>query len=362
MGIGHLVRSVAVAEAMAQTFDVVMAWGGEPVEGMAKPRGVEMVELGEWEAARGERQPNRFLELARAWKPELIVTEMYPFGRKSYDGEVRPVLEWARRRSGTVIAASLRDILIARKDRNEFEGRVCGLTQKYYHLVMVHGDERMVRLEETFSRAAELGCPVKYTGYVRRAVAGGESAGRGGQRIVVSNGGGKCASGHALLRASARAAALLRERLPHSFAIYTGPLAPEGLEEELRRLGAGARMEVARFTPDLCGAMKGAALSVSMGGYNTLLDVLAAGTRALVYPEVGNADNEQKVRAELLERMGAVKVLGDSDMEPARMAEAMAEAVERRAGRVEIDLDGAVGTVEILAGAVEERTAVAELG
>ncbi len=360
MGIGHLVRSVAIAEAMARSFDVLMAWGGEPVEGMAKPRGAEMVELGDW-SGEGTRRANRLLELARAWKPELIVTEMYPFGRKSFDGEVRPVLEWAKARTeAPVVAASVRDILIARRDQEEFERRVCAVTGKYYDVVLVHGDERYVRLERTFSRAGELGCEVRYTGYVRRERAARPVAERKPEpRIVVSNGGGKCAAGHDLLKAAVSAAGLLAQKLPHRFEVYTGPLAPAGLEESLRAMAGGGRVEVSRYTPELCEAMRGAALSISMGGYNTVLDVLAAQAPALIYPEVGNGDNEQKARAALLEEMGAVRVLGEADLAPARMAEAILKAVEKRPASVAIDLDGAAKTARLLEEMVGERAAVA---
>src|SRR5258708_36090120 len=102
-----------------------------------------------------------------SFAPDAVITELYPFGRKRFAFELIPLLERARRRKGrTAVVSSVRDVLVAKKDEGRHEARVCRIINKYYHLVLVHGDERLQRLDETFPRVGDLNCPVGYTGYV----------------------------------------------------------------------------------------------------------------------------------------------------------------------------------------------------
>ena len=59
-------------------------------------------------------------------------------------------------------------------------------------------------------------------------------------------------------------------------------------------------------------------LSVSMGGYNTTMNILASGVPALVWPFGQN--REQRLRAERLADLGALRVLEDEDLHPDRLA------------------------------------------
>ena len=60
---------------------------------------------------------------------------------------------------------------------------------------------------------------------------------------------------------------------------------PEAAYQRLETLAReSANVKFNRFTTDLAGLLKRAELSVSMAGYNTMMDVLASGVRAMVYP------------------------------------------------------------------------------
>jgi predicted glycosyltransferase len=111
---------------------------------------------------------------------------------------------------------------------------------------------------------------------------------------------------------------------------------------------------VERFRPDFPDLLRGAALSVSQAGYNTVLDILACGVRAVVVPYEGSGD-EQPLRARLLAERGLVRVVAADDLSPAQLARAMAEALTARGfpAKVRLDLDGARRSVEILAGLVD---------
>ncbi|MCF3642655.1 glycosyl transferase, partial [Rhizobium sp. TRM95111] len=131
--------------------------------------------------------------------------------------------------------------------------------------------------------------------------------------------------------------------------IVTGPNLPE---ETFRNLSAckPPHVEIERFRRDFPSLLRGARLSVSQAGYNTVCDVLRAGCRAVLVPFTTGGETEQATRAERLERLGLAAVLPEETMTGAGMAEAVAAMLS--AGPVPssgLDLDGAAKTAEILA-------------
>jgi predicted glycosyltransferase len=124
--------------------------------------------------------------------------------------------------------------------------------------------------------------------------------------------------------------------------VFTGPFLPERDFERLKS-AAWAGAAVARFTPDFLSYLAAADLSVSMAGYNTTMNLLAARVPALVWPFAQN--HEQRLRSERLEAMGALQLLRDADLEPSRLAALMSRLLERaERPTAGLDLDGARAT------------------
>jgi predicted glycosyltransferase len=80
-----------------------------------------------------------------------------------------------------------------------------------------------------------------------------------------------------------------------------------------------------------------------MAGYNTTMNLLAARVPALVWPFGQN--REQRLRAQRLQDMGVLRLLGDAELEPSRLADLM-EQMLMRSERPDpgIDLNGAEAT------------------
>lgn len=376
LGIGHLVRSSEIVREMSRDSHVLLICGGERPEGFRFPdhKNVEILQLpalktnpdfSNLHACDSSRSTEEIKTLRRSmlleafgrFKPDSIITELFPFGRKHFRFELLPLLEQAQRESGrTLVVSSVRDILVARKDQEEFEQRVCDLVNTYYDLVLVHGDKNFQTLEETFSRIGDLRCPVVYTGYVVRKSkppeAGAYRSRLGENRrrmIVVSNGSGQYLTGQMLLESVLRAVRLLRKRIPHEFHVFAGPLMPEeayrGLEELARE---SDNVKLSRFTPDLRTLLRRAEISISMAGYNTMMDVLGSGVSALVYPVTSNGDQEQIVRAESLARAGAIDVIGTEELAPEELARKLKRALRKKPAKLDLNFNGAGNTVRIL--------------
>ena len=87
--------------------------------------------------------------------------------------------------------------------------------------------------------------------------------------------------------------------------------------------GDGLIVEAAR--PDFPGLLRRARLSVSQAGYNTVMDVLAAGIPGVVLPYAGGLESEQTLRARRLEERGVLQVVDEKKLTP----EALASAIDR---------------------------------
>jgi predicted glycosyltransferase len=102
-------------------------------------------------------------------------------------------------------------------------------------------------------------------------------------------------------------------------------------------------VQVSRFSADFLSYLAAADLSVSMGGYNTTMNILASGVPALVWPFGQN--REQRLRAERLADLGALRLLEDEDLRPDRLAAIMDRWIHRpMRPAIKINLDGAANT------------------
>lgn len=368
LGIGHFFRSLEICRAL-NAHDVVLVSGGPPIDFGLPPHvsEVRLPELsmdaefrelrapggGDIEALKRERR-EQLLALFRREAPALFLVELYPFGRRAFRFEIDPVLEAIAGGdlSPCRVACSVRDILVEKPRAADREAWVVDVLNRHFGAVLVHTDPRLVRLEETFERLPELRIPVITTGFISRRPAPGDRArirdrrgvGEAEDLIVVSAGGGSV--GFPLIEAALRAVPLLPGGRPARMAVFTGPFMPTEEVARLVRL-AGGPVTLQRFSNDFPAELAAADLSVSMGGYNTTMNILAAEVPALVWPFAQN--REQRLRAGRLARLGALEIIEAGDLAPARLAAAMGRMLERRERpRVAIDLNGAAATARWL--------------
>lgn len=371
LGIGHLQRSLAICRALALRHPTSLILGGPATSvdtgslPLLQLPGLRMDEefsglipceegrsLEEVKAARQAM----LLDYFRRERPDLLLTELYPFGRKAFRFELAPLLDGISDGSlpRCLCCCSVRDILVEKVEgREKFEGWTTATLNSRFAGVLVHADPRVVTLDETFGRLAEINIPLHYTGYVTGDVSGdgGDESGSDGSRqrlrqqlalapaeqlIVASIGGGTV--GHALLTAACQAFPLIRQRHPARLQIFTGPYCPESELTELARLTTPG-ITVERYTGHFADWLAAADLSLSMAGYNTVMNLLQAGVPALVYPFTQN--REQAMRIERLAAKSALLALGEGDLAPERLAGLMLAQLRRERYRPAVDLDGA---------------------
>lgn len=374
LGMGHLVRSLALGEGLSQHFRVVMLNGGPLPEGIRTPREVEIIDLpalgfdsqmqlvGRAALSVQEAQSARrrmVLETFRELRPSVIVIELFPFGRKKFAFELLPLLEEAAKNTAArpVVACSLRDILVnQRRDQQHHDDRAARLCNRFFDVILVHADPAFARLEDTFQPRVPLQPPVRYTGFV---LPGSETPlpwKEARPQILVSAGGGLV--GEPLLRATIESFRAVRKTLDVSLKVVAGPFLPEPEWASLQALArAHEGVEIVRSLPDLAGEMSRSRVSISQCGYNTCLDILRARVPALVVPFGEGLENEQMNRARRLEQLGAVRVLPSKQMNPDRMAQEMLALFRFRPNVPNLDMQGAKNSAEVLSKLAQRRSA-----
>ncbi len=246
------------------------------------------------------------------------------------------------------MVCSVRDILVEKEKATKHEARAVGVLNRHFDALLVHADPDVVRLEETFAQMAAVRIPVVYTGYVAapaREMPDPDAWRRlraidPGERLVLASAGGG-AVGFELLAAVARAARIVQAREPTTLQIFTGPFMPPEQSTALMAL-AGPGLRIERFSADFSAWLQAADVAVSMAGYNTCMNILAARTNALVYPFAQN--REQGMRARRLADRGALGILSERELAPERMAARLLAAFEGRPAQPGINLDGAAQT------------------
>ena len=365
LGIGHLKRAATLTRAIEDAgLAVTLVAGGHPVPGLDFGN-AQFVQLPPIRAvdkyfkvlvdARGEaiddgfkeQRRRRLLRTFETVRPDLVVTELFPFGRRQLRFEIIPLLDAARAAKPPArVVCSVRDILVT-SPKPERLSEMLDLVQRYYDLVLVHGDPKLIRFEETFPLARHIASRIRYTGYVVEPPAPKGSANSAGLgEVIVSAGGG--AVSEALLRAAIAARPMTRLKRS-TWRVLAGYALPEEVFQSVRA-DAPQGVVVERVRADFTTLLANCALSISQGGYNTVMEVLAAGTRGVIVPYAGGLESEQTLRSRLLSARGALQVVPETDIDPETIARAAEAALnDSPASAAGLDTSGAETSARILA-------------
>lgn len=280
LGIGHLVRSLEIVRGLLNDFEIYFINGGEVVKGFEIPPGVKIINIPaiktdsefkelqipiEFETVEQvlEHRRDLLLQIFDRVQPDVLMVELFPFGRRRFSTELIPLMECAKA-ANTKVVCSLRDIVVTKQDRAKHEEKICRLMNQYFDLLLIHGDREFMPLETSFSRVSDLTCEVHYTGYVAQQEAEQPSILLPTKPFILTSvGGGRF--GHELLDCVAAASALLEDQIPHQIRMFTGPFSPQEVHDQLQEIAQQrCNLIVDRFTPQLLQYMRQADLSSTL--------------------------------------------------------------------------------------------------
>jgi predicted glycosyltransferase/CheY-like chemotaxis protein len=368
-GLGHLRRSLNLAQAMLRQdpqLSLLLATGSPVVHGFAVPPGMDYVKLPSVRKIAPSRYAARSLELpggeitalrreillrtANDFEPDLLIVDHAPTGMGN---EMLPALEQLDRRGGCIRVLGMRDFIDDPASVRSVWARegTHAVLERLYDQVLVYGMQEVFDPVTAYGFEPEVAAKTRFVGYVTG------SAPTDGEReasfldtlprplVVVTIGGGDGANElvHCWLDMLSR----FRSRIDFWSVVLTGPLVPPPLARQFAAAARQLPVTLRDFVASTQPYTSRSDLVVCTAGYNTMSEVLAVATRALVVPRVLYR-NEQLLRAERLAELRLVELLRPEHVNPARLlasveaqlASARAPLREARAAR-RLRFDGA---------------------
>lgn len=377
LGMGHLVRSFRLAEALRQEFRTVFINGGLLPDAPPPPAGVEIEQLPPIGMGPGggliSRDPSldlenamvarrdRLLQLLSVYQPSVLLLELFPFGRRKFQGELIPLLEAAKGLAEPpLILTSLRDLLVQHPEKqSQHERFALDVVNAYIDAVLIHADPAFAKLEESFAPADQLSAEIHYTGFVAPKSVPGKPLSPP-NTILVSAGSGTV--GGPLFSAALVAQPILLEKTGLSMTVIAGPFLDEELWQTLAEKAEGLRaLTLLRSVPDMTAELGHAALSISQCGYNTVMDLLAVPVPALVVPFFTPKENEQINRARRLQDLGVAQFIHPEALSAKQLAEEALGSLAADAVRTNLDCEGSDNTLNLITRLLARRRSDARI-
>lgn len=369
-GLGHIRRNIALAAALVAAdpaTNVLLLTGAPEATALPLPERTEVLTLPALAKDLGGGYSSRVLDAPLAdvldlraavmtaalvsFRPDLVVVDKVARG---VGGELDDVLRTVRAATRAKVVLGLREVLddpaVARKEWRR--DRTPQVLEELYDAVWVYGDPDVYDPVAEYDLGPAVAAMTSYTGYLGRGRGEGTRTRTRSQArvrppshayVLCMVGGGQ--DGFDL------ASAFLRAPVPegHEALAVSGPYMSPDARRELRDVSeAHPGTRLLEFVPDAVEFVTAARAVVSMAGYNSVCELLAAARPALFVPRV-RPRLEQLVRAERLASLGLADVLRPEDCTPAAIgawtARAVASGGLHAPGRV--DLDGLARVPEL---------------
>lgn len=361
LGTGHLSRALTLGRAFVEDgHETFVATGGMPAPqldsaGMTllglpplRSDGTDFTRLltqsGEVaEEAYHAARATALVKAVQSFAPDVLITELFPFGRRSLAAEFLTGLQAARDLPRKpIILGSIRDIL-APPSKPSKADRTEDIVCEYYDGVLVHSDQNVIPLAVSWPVTDRLNDRLYYTGFVAPKAPAPHPEGVGKDEVLVSAGGGSV--GQPIFRAAIEAACQMPNR---RWRLLVGGQDAPARIDQLRQLAGDISVIIEPVRPDFRQMLPLAAASVSMCGYNTALDILQSGTPAVFVPFDDGKEVEQSLRGQTLSEMPATSVLPSKKLDGETLAQAVAEVVTSDPRPIsDRGFDGATKSVEI---------------
>lgn len=350
-GLGNFRRMLAICEHLLTVhldWTILMVTGSPMVQSFRLPARLDYIKLPclsrverEGYAVRSMQMPidrtiqlrANLIEAAVAdFRPDLLLVDKKPYGVKN---ELRPALEcmsWLLPQSKKALV--LRDILdspestIATWEKCQYHKAIAS----FYDLVLVVGSPEVFDLPQEYCFPEAVSRKVRFCGYIHRPVPPQERHGHNPEptssmrkRVLVTSGGGE--DGYHLLATYLKGLQELSDSPNVDSLLVCGPEMPESHRAALHKMaGQSPNVHIREFTDDMLGAMQAADVVVSMGGYNTMCEVVSLQKKAIVVPRVRPVA-EQWIRAERLARLGMVRAIHPDVLTPHGLMRAVTEMI-----------------------------------
>lgn len=328
-GLGHIRRTMAIARNLVRPGVNILIATGSPVVGRYNlPTGVDFVRMpGMIKKTNSIYVPhsikvdaktvvtirkNIISSTAKAFKPDLFIVDKVPSGLRN---EVMPTLKWIRKNLPcTRVVLGLRDILDDADStiQDWKKKRFHETLREFYSEIWVYGEKALYNPIKEYAFPDDIADKTIFTGYIPRKAPKVRKPRRKHKQVVVTIGGG--GDGYSVLDNYLR---MLETNgtVDYKTLMITGPFLDPSRLDELADRARALKVQIKPFVKNIEKRMANADLVVTMGGYNTLCEILSLKKPALVIPR-DNPRQEQLLRARVFQGHGLCDYIKWDDVSP----------------------------------------------
>jgi predicted glycosyltransferase len=305
------------------------------------PSGREFIADTEYQELRWKMMRRAVGEIA----PDVIVTEMWPLGRRAFNAEmlrlIKLVASWQR---PPAIVCLARDVpSFSNKEPNwPLAKRVL---REFYRMVIVAGDERVIRLDEFWPDLPASGIEVNYKGYFSPPILSPPN--EPSDTVIVTAGGALRASEEQFVRDAILG--LRRSVLQHLPCEVYGAL----YDETTSIFTNTGESHSIRWSNTILSQMQMARCVIVQAGYNAVTEALALATPTVLVPrqssEIGDEQVYRMRRFVANGLLDSAQVVFPGPDRVSRIAQAITETTKpKREYASSVRLDGAASTAATL--------------
>lgn len=365
-GIGHFVRTIELAKGLCKYFSVFILNGGESVPNFDIPSEINLISLPAIYKQENESYlspVDSIFSIEECFKkrrdiientlsnlmPEIIITEHFPFGLLFEDEVVQLISSAKSLNSNVKVVCSVRDI-IESANGNIKDSITVQLLNKWYDLLLIHGDEKYFHLKNTFSLYNEIAIPNYHTGYIVKRIEQNVKTDHHKPIILASIAGGRL--GKELLNALIKNHYATTKKINHKLILFTGAF--ESNFEELRgEIEELSSHDIELFVFDRATYLSyfsQADLVISLGGYNSIIESISNRKKLLVYQRgFAQGNEEQNLRINLFKEMRVLNVIYRKELNKSILADSIIQILKNNIhGNVNLNVNGVASSTELI--------------
>ncbi len=360
-GLGHMRRNLLISGKISSSFSnssVLLITGSREINRFRIPEGVDCLTLPSYYKESDDNYKSRSLKVSldeivtlrssiiketlKSYSPDLFIVD---YAAKGGLNELNKTLKYLRKYSSTLCVLGLRDILgdpkYVLKEWNR--KKIVDFIDDHYDYVWVYADPGVYNMCEECNLPEQIQSKITFTGYLGHTDLADYKEKRNkylnfdfsSKKIVLCVlGGGQ--DGIVL------ADKFAETKIPRGYVglLLTGPYMSSKDKDRLRlKINKNPGIKLVEFIPDPIKLFNDAERIISMGGYNTVCELLANKKKALVVPRV-NSRREQVLRAEKLSAMGLVDTILPHELSPEWLNEWLKKDIACTDSRSQINMDG----------------------
>ncbi|MEM6751689.1 MAG: glycosyltransferase [Cyanobacteria bacterium P01_C01_bin.38] len=365
-GLGNIRRMLAICEHLLSEIpelSILLLSGSPMLQGFRLPRGLDYIKLPCVNRGNSGQVAVKYLGMdvdeivklrselifsaAVNFQPDLFLVDKKPLGIKN---ELAATVKYLYKNlPETKLVLLLRDILnkpeqtIDEWQKNSYYE----IIDKFYRMLLIVGSQNVFDFNQEYKLPINLTDKTRFCGYIRRdngripsSMIRQELELKNKEKLVlVTPGGGE--DGYLLVKTYLQGQEFLKQnRKCIKSLVFCGPEMPAEHKQELYKIAAQyPQVKMREFSNDLMSYVSAADAVVSMGGYNTVCEILSAAKPAIIVPRIKPSE-EQLIRSQRMQDSGLLKSIHPESLTPQTLMTQLDQVLKNPEKPKDIDLEG----------------------